>query len=69
MTKTQVYLRDEELAALREAAERSGRSIADLVREAIRQVWLRPGLDGPVAIWSGPLLRTSVDHDSIYDQR
>lgn len=68
MTKTQVYLRDEELAALRGAAERSGRSVADLVREAIRQVWLRPGTAGPVAIWSGPLRRTSVDHDSIYDE-
>jgi len=68
MTKTQVYLRDEELAALRDAAERSGRSVADLVREAIREVWLRPGTSGPVAIWSGPLQRTSVDHDSIYDE-
>ncbi|MBM3808038.1 MAG: ribbon-helix-helix protein, CopG family [Acidimicrobiia bacterium] len=68
MTKTQVYRRDKELEALRNAADRAGRSVADLVRDAIRQVWLRPGTAGPVAIWSGPLRRTSVGHDSIFDQ-
>jgi hypothetical protein len=67
MVKTQIYLREEELAALHEAAERSGRSVADLVREAIRMVWLRPGSDGPVGLWDGDPLRTSVEHDSIYD--
>lgn len=68
MVKTQVYLRDEELDALHAAARRSGRSVADLVREAIRRVWLRPGAEGPVALWDGIPARTSVDHDSIYDQ-
>ena len=68
MIKTQVYLREEELRALHEVAERSGRSVADLVREAIRQVWLRPDGDGPVALWDGTPRRTSVDHDSIYDE-
>lgn len=68
MTKTQVYLRDEELTALRHAAARSGRSVADLVRDAIRQVWLRPENAGPVALWSGPSPYTSVDHDRIYDE-
>lgn len=68
MTKTQVYLRDEELAALHEAARRSGRSMAELVREAVRQVWLRPGSSGPVALWDGEPRRASVDHDSIYDE-
>ncbi len=33
--KTQVHLRDEELEALREAARRSGRSVAELAREAV----------------------------------
>ena len=42
MEKTQIYLRKEELEALRQAAARSGRSVADLVREAIRKVWLKP---------------------------
>jgi hypothetical protein len=69
MTKTQVYLRDDELKALHEAAERSDRSVADLIREAIRRTWLRPTqLDGPVALWDGEPTATSVDHDRIYDQ-
>jgi hypothetical protein len=68
MEKTQVYLRKEELAALRQAAARSGRSVADLVREAIRKVVLKPGSQGPVAIWDGEPRHPSVDHDSIYDR-
>ena len=68
MIKTQVYLREEELEALHDVAERSGRSVADLVREAIRKVWLRPAADGPVGLWDGDPRRTSVDHDSIYDE-
>ena len=53
MTKTQVYLREEELEALHEVAKRSGKSVAALVREAVRQVWLRPSSKGPVALWDG----------------
>ena len=68
MTKTQVYLREEERAALHAAARQTGRSMADLVREAVRQVWLRPGSDGPVALWDGEPRRSSVEHDSIYDE-
>lgn len=67
MVKTQVYLREEELAALRVTAKRSGRSVADLVREAIRRIWLRPESQGPVALWDGEPQRTSVEHDTIYD--
>ena len=69
MVKTQVYLREEELEALREAAKRSGRSVADLVRDAIRRVWLRPEREqnGPVALWDGEPKRTSSEHDSVYD--
>lgn len=68
MTKTQVYLRQEELDALHAVAERSGRSVADLVREAVRRVWLRDEAAGPVAVWDGPVARTSDDHDHIYDK-
>lgn len=68
MQKTQVYLRREDLAALRKAASRSGRSIADLVREAIRKAVVPPSAHGPVAIWDGEPKRPSIDHDSIYDQ-
>jgi hypothetical protein len=67
MTKTQVYLRDDELEALHAVADRSGRRVADLIREAIRRVWLRPVGQGPVALWDGPPARTSVEHDHIYD--
>lgn len=68
MVKTQVYLREEELAALREAALRSGCSMAELVREAVRRVWLRPQKQGPVGLWDGEPKLTSAEHDSIYDE-
>lgn len=68
MVKTQVYLRPEELEALHRAADRADRSVADLIREAIRRVWLRPTNQGPVALWDGTPQHTSVDHDSIYDK-
>jgi hypothetical protein len=67
MVKTQVYLGREELEALHQVADRSRRSVADLIREAIRRVWLRPTDQGPVALWDGTPERASVDHDSIYD--
>jgi hypothetical protein len=67
MVKTQVYLGREELEALHQVADRSHRSVADLIREAIRRVWLRPAGQGPVALWDGTPQRASVDHDSIYD--
>ena len=68
MEKTQVYLRKEELAALRKAAAQSGRSVADLVREAIRKVVLKPEASGPVAIWDGEPKRFSFDHASVHDE-
>jgi len=67
MVKTQVYLREEELDQLRETARRSGTSVANLVREAVRRVWIRPGSTGPVALWDGEPGRSSVEHDTIYD--
>lgn len=68
MEKTQVYLRKEELEALRKAAARSGRSVAELVRDAIRKVVLKPHATGPVAIWDGEPKRTSIEHDSVHDE-
>jgi len=67
MRKTQVYLREEELDALRKAAARSGCSVAELVRDAIRKVVLKPPAAGPVAIWDGEPKRASVEHDSVHD--
>ena len=68
MVKTQVYLGKEELEALHRVAARSQRSVADLIREAIRRVWLRSPRQGPVGLWDGEPRRTSVDHDSMYDE-
>jgi len=68
MVKTQVYLRREDLDALHEVAERSRRSVADLVREAIRRVWLHPTSEGPVALWDGTPSHTAIEHDHIYDE-
>lgn len=68
MIKIQVYLREEELAALHAAAARSGRSVAELVRQAVREVVLKPRTQGPVAIWDGTPKRTSVEHDTVHDE-
>jgi hypothetical protein len=68
MERIQVYLRKEELDALRRAAARSGRSVGELVREAIRKVVLKAQVAGPVAIWDGEPKRTSVEHDGVYDE-
>lgn len=68
MEKTQVYLRAEELEALRKAAARSGRSVAELIRDAIRKAVLMPQAAGPVAIWDGRPRRTSIEHDSVHDE-
>jgi plasmid stability protein len=68
MEKTQVYLPKEELDALRKAAARSGRSVAEVVREAIRKVVLKPSAAGPVAIWDGESRRPSIEHDTVHDE-
>lgn len=68
MTKTQVYLPKSELAQLQQLAKEIGRSMADLIREAIRNTWLKNTTQGPVALWQGEARRASVDHDTIYDE-
>ena len=68
MTKTQVYLAEEDLKALHELAEARGKSVAELIRQAIHPVWVKPKGNGPVGIWAGEPRRTSVDHDSVYDE-
>ena|SRR5271166_951421 len=68
MEKTQVYLRKDELDALRKVAARSRRSVAALVREAVRKVVLMPAAEGPIAIWDGEPKRSSLDHDSVHDE-
>jgi hypothetical protein len=68
MEKIQVYLRKEELDELRKAATGSGRSVAEMVRYAIRKVVLKPQAAGPVAIWDGEPKRTSIEHDSVHHE-
>ena len=67
MAKTQVYLPKEELRALHRAAKRAGKSVAQLVREAVRHSCLPSAACGPVGLWDGEVKKTSFDHDSIYD--
>ncbi len=67
MVKTQVYLREEELAALHDAARNSGRSVASLVREAVQERWISVEYRGPIALWRGPVRWQSSEHDRIYD--
>jgi len=45
-----------------------GRSVAELVCDAIRKVVLKPQAAGPVAIWDGKPKRASFDHDSVHDE-
>jgi hypothetical protein len=68
MEKTLVYLPKEELEALRKTAARSGRSVASLIRDAIREVVLKPKAGGPVGLWGGEPKRTSINHDSVHDE-
>lgn len=68
MTKTQVYLPAAELAELHRVAKRKKRRVADLVREAIREKYLRDTSAGPVALWTGPFAGSAVDHDAAFDE-
>ena len=66
MEKTQICLRKEELEALRAAARRTGCSVAEVVRDAIRKVVLKPSGGGLVGIWDGEPKRSSIEHDSVH---
>jgi len=68
VTKTQVYFSTEQLEALHRVAKREKRSVAELIREAVGRVWLRPEDRGPVGLWDRRARRTSVEHDTIYDE-
>ena len=68
MIKWQVYFHEGEFELLQSAAKRSGRSVAELVREAVRRVWLRPTSEGPVGLWDAPTAHNAMEHDTIYDR-
>jgi molybdate transport system substrate-binding protein len=46
---------------------RSGRSVAELVRDAVRKVVFAAPAAAPVAIWDGEPKRTSIEHDGVHD--
>jgi len=72
MIKTQVYFEEDDLKALHRVARRSKRSVAELIREAVKATWLRPAsstrVPGPVALWSEEAAVSGSEHDSIYDE-
>ena len=68
MKKTRGYPRREELEALRQASARSGRSVAELTRDAIRTTVLKPQKTGQLAIWDAEPKRVSVEHDCVHDE-
>jgi Arc/MetJ-type ribon-helix-helix transcriptional regulator len=49
MGRTQVYLTDDELAALDRASKATGASRSELIRRAVRKVYGRPGLEERLA--------------------
>ena len=70
MKKTQVYFRAEELKALHRIARERKRPVAELVREAVRTVWLQSPASWPIGLWTGPVpAGGSADHDSAFDER
>jgi len=68
MVKVQVYLPAAELRALHVVARRQKRRVADLVREAVRQVWLRENPSGPIALWDGLFAGSSMDPAAAFDE-
>jgi hypothetical protein len=69
MRKTRVYLSEEDLRALHRSAAAQHRTVASLVRDAVRRTYAIQASGGPVAVWDGEPRRVSVDHDRIYDER
>jgi len=68
MAKTSVYLSMNELKALRRLARAKKTPVADLIRDAVRKVWLAPAPEGPVALGHGELRGTSSEHDAPLDE-
>jgi hypothetical protein len=68
MTKTQVYLPAEDLRMLHRIARQRGRKVAELVRDAVHDAYLRGSGRGPIALWEGEFPGSSTDHDSAFDE-
>ena len=68
MIKTQVYFDEADLKALHKVARRRGRAVAEMIRDAVKTVWLQGPARGPVDLWNGALNGGSADHDAAFDQ-
>ena len=68
MTTIQVNFPDEDPVTLPSLAKRTGRRVEDLVREAVRRVWLGPEARSPIALWDRTPTKTSLEHDATYDE-
>ena len=67
MVRLQISLQEKDPNLLRHTAVRSGQSVADLVREAVRRVWLWPTASGSVALWDGIPGHALINHNVIYE--
>ena len=76
MKKTKVYFRAEDLRALHRVARERKRPVAELIREAVQERWLkppdhdaRPGY-AMLGLYTGPVPAgfTSDNHDAAFDE-
>lgn len=67
MVKTQVCLPPDELEALHRIARQRRLTVAELVRQAVRRVWLSAPPAGPVGLWDGPFSGSSADRNGAFD--
>ena len=76
MKKTQVYFRADDLRALHKVAKEKKRPVAELIREAVQEKWLKPASADPrpgfgmLGLYKGPVPDgfSSDDHDSAFDE-
>ena len=76
MKKTQVYFRAEDLRALHRVARERKRPVAELIREAVQERWLKPpGHDARpgyamLGLYTGPVPAgfSSDNHDAAFDE-
>jgi hypothetical protein len=75
MKKTQVYFRAEDLRALHKVAREKKRPVAELIREAVQEKWLKPPDHDPrpgysmIGLYTGPIPDgfSSDNHDAAFD--
>ena len=76
MKKTQVYFRAEDLRALHRVARERKRPLAELIREAVQDTWLKPPAQDQrpgfamIGLYTGPVPAgfSSDNHDAAFDE-